>query len=70
MAKCTFRKQITEEGVWECLTCHLEWILSIDGPKENDMHYCPKCGAKITKLERTVYDAENDEMTIMSEDYK
>ena len=32
---------------YSCSACGCDWIC-IDGtPEENDMHYCPKCGAKM-----------------------
>lgn len=35
------------DATWVCSVCGHEWVL-IDGtPQENDMHYCPKCGAKM-----------------------
>ena len=36
-----------DDATWVCSVCGHEWVL-IDGtPQENDMHYCPKCGAKM-----------------------
>ena len=35
------------DATWVCSVCGHEWVL-IDGtPQENDMHYCPKCGARM-----------------------
>ena len=36
------------ENVWECSMCHTLQMI-IDGtPEENEWHYCPHCGAKMT----------------------
>ena len=36
-----------DDATWVCSVCGHEWVL-IDGtPQENDMHYCPKCGARM-----------------------
>jgi len=70
MAECTFRRQVGQDETWECLACHASWVVLKGGPKEYDLHYCPNCGAKITKLERTISNAEDDVTTIVSEDYK
>lgn len=34
------------EGNWGG-SCGVLWTLLNDGPKENDMNYCPKCGKKL-----------------------
>lgn len=39
-----------DNEVWECLRCHEEQIFLEAGPRENNFHYCPNCGAKITAL--------------------
>ena len=33
---------------WVCQNCKLEWSFDYDGPEENGVKYCPKCGCKIT----------------------
>ena len=39
--------EVYDDATWICSVCGHEWVL-IDGtPQENDMHYCPKCGAKM-----------------------
>lgn len=32
--------------IWEG-SCGAEWTFIEDGPKENEMNYCPQCGAKV-----------------------
>ena len=32
---------------WQCSACGCEWYLEAGTPEENDMHYCPECGAKM-----------------------
>lgn len=30
---------------WKCSVCGCEWYLEAGNPEENNMHYCPECGA-------------------------
>lgn len=40
-------ENIFDDNTWICSVCHEPWVL-IDGtPKDNYMHYCPNCGAKM-----------------------
>ena len=32
---------------WQCSACGCEWYLEAGSPTENNMHYCPECGAKM-----------------------
>ena len=32
---------------YQCSECGLEWVLNDGTPLENDMHYCPNCGARM-----------------------
>lgn len=32
---------------WQCSACGCEWYLEAGNPKENNMLYCPECGAKM-----------------------
>jgi regulator of replication initiation timing len=34
------------DGYWEG-TCGIAWALESEGPTENDMHFCPKCGKRL-----------------------
>jgi len=42
------------EGTYECSNCGNPWSLMEGTPADNDMNYCPNCGAKMKK------EAEND----------
>lgn len=33
------------ESVFECNICGLAWTLNYGTPEENNMNFCPKCGA-------------------------
>jgi DNA-directed RNA polymerase subunit RPC12/RpoP len=35
-------------GVYRCSACGEEWYLEAGTPKENNMNYCMKCGAKMS----------------------
>ena len=40
-------KELDEEGCYCCSACGNPWII-IDGtPQDNDMNFCPHCGAKM-----------------------
>jgi len=47
---CTYALIDDDSNLWQCSECGEEWILAEDGPKENNMDYCPKCGRKITEI--------------------
>ena len=36
-----------DDGHWQCSACGCEWYLEAGNPEENNMHYCPECGAKM-----------------------
>lgn len=36
-----------EESFYSCSACGTEWITIEGTPKENDMDFCPHCGAKM-----------------------
>lgn len=40
------------EGYWECSNCGLAWVLNDGTPVENEMHFCPKCGARMDGEEK------------------
>ncbi len=39
-------------SIWECQNCKVAWQFEYDGPEENELNYCPKCGMKITEFIR------------------
>lgn len=45
-----------EESLYSCSACGTEWVTIEGTPKENDMDFCPHCGAKMDGKERD----END----------
>ena len=49
--ECTFREDGTEECLWHCSNCHDEWLFYEGTPEENNLKYCPHCGAKVIKYE-------------------
>ena len=36
-----------EESFYSCSACGTEWVTIEGTPKENDMDFCPHCGAKM-----------------------
>jgi len=43
-------KKNEHNDFWECSHCNLAWVFEYDGPKENNVNYCPRCGAPITAI--------------------
>lgn len=35
------------DSYFECSNCGEPWVLNAGTPEENNMHYCPNCGAKM-----------------------
>lgn len=44
-------------GVYRCTACGDEWYLEAGTPEENNMHFCPHCGACMDAAE----DADKDD---------
>ena len=40
-----------DETAWRCSKCDLTWILNEGTPWQNEMRYCPKCGAYMIESE-------------------
>ena len=37
----------SEESLYSCSVCGAEWVTIEGTPEENDMDFCPHCGAKM-----------------------
>ena len=48
--ECAFREDGTEECLWYCSSCHDEWLFYEGTPEENNLKYCPHCGARIREI--------------------
>ena len=48
--ECAFREDGTEECLWYCSNCHDEWLFYEGTPEENNLKYCPHCGARIREI--------------------
>ncbi len=48
--ECAFREDRTEECLWYCSNCHDEWLFYEGTPEENNLKYCPHCGARIREI--------------------
>ena len=46
----TCQWQEDDGGLWSCSKCDIAWQFMNDGPKENDVRYCPKCGKRIDEV--------------------
>lgn len=49
MAEWIDRTEEPGAGYWECSYCGEPWVLIEGAPAENNMNYCPNCGAKMEK---------------------
>ncbi len=52
--ECVFREDGTEECLWHCSNCKKEWLFYEGTPEDNELKYCPHCGAKVTKYENYI----------------
>lgn len=52
--ECIFREDGTEECLWHCSNCNEEWLFYEGTPEDNELKYCPHCGAKVTKYENYI----------------
>ncbi len=50
---CTYRLADDDANAWECSACGELWCLDTGTPRENNMHYCPYCGRRITEEAET-----------------
>ena len=66
--ECTFREDGTEECLWHCSNCHDEWLFYEGTPEENNLKYCPHCGAKVIKYESYI-ETEIEIANKMAKDY-
>lgn len=44
---CTYKQTEIDYNSWECSNCKCEWCLNEGNPKENNVNYCPECGARV-----------------------
>ena len=66
--ECAFREDGTEECLWYCSNCHDEWLFYEGTPEENNLKYCPYCGAKVIKYESYI-ETEIEIANKMAKDY-
>lgn len=66
--ECAFREDGTEECLWCCSNCHDEWLFYEGTPEENNLKYCPHCGAKVIKYESYI-ETEIEIANRMAKDY-
>ena len=66
--ECAFREDGTEECLWHCSNCHDEWLFYEGTPEENNLKYCPHCGAKVIKYESYI-ETEIEIANKMAKDY-
>lgn len=47
---CTYKQLNDDYNTWECSNCKCDWCIEDGTPKDNNMNYCPECGARIKKI--------------------
>ena len=63
LKSCEWFETDQDANLWECGNCHEEWTFIEGNPVENDMQFCPKCGAKVdvvNALECTRHDEDEE----------
>lgn len=38
---------------FQCSECGMKWFLAQGTPLDNEMYYCPRCGAKLSEKENS-----------------
>lgn len=44
---CTYEQTDIDYNSWTCSKCKCDWCLDEGNPKDNNLNYCPECGARI-----------------------
>lgn len=47
--KWVYKPNEYDDSTYECSQCGEPWTLIEGTPKENNMNYCPNCGAEMTR---------------------
>ena len=47
---CTYKQTEVDYNSWSCSNCKCEWCMEDGTPKDNNLNYCPECGARITEF--------------------
>jgi hypothetical protein len=58
---CTYSQEDSDGRNYNCSNCGCTWSFECDGVLENDVHYCPECGAKVTHITTRYFDYEVDD---------
>ena len=48
--ECVWYEFDNNSNTWECSNCEGLWTLVSGSPFSNEMHFCPRCGAKIKAI--------------------
>ena len=46
-AKWEQEKNVFDDSTWVCSACREPWTIIAGTPEENNMNFCPNCGAKM-----------------------
>ena len=44
---CVYEQTDIDWSAWTCSNCKCDWCLEDGTPKDNNLNYCPECGARI-----------------------
>jgi hypothetical protein len=47
---CTYEQIEEDYNVWHCSKCKCDWCIEEGTPIDNNMNYCPECGARIREI--------------------
>ena len=50
MTEAHWIKLFDDEVKFECSECGVDWVLDEGTPFDNEMYYCPRCGAKMSEF--------------------
>lgn len=58
---CTYSQEDSDSTTWDCSNCGCAWNFECDGVLENNVKYCPECGAKVTHITTRYFDEDADD---------
>lgn len=47
---CTYKQTEIDYNSWECSKCKCDWCMEEGTPQDNNLNYCPECGARIVNF--------------------
>jgi NAD-dependent SIR2 family protein deacetylase len=60
---CTYTLVDEDSNTWECSECRHWWTLNNGSPEDNNMKFCPRCGAEIIRSRIETVEESIDEVS-------